>query len=316
MSTDAMYMTSPHVMGPSGKHTGGMTHVPKLDKQRTKRNDKASSQKSNNNQIAITIPSTQVLPNGEKPDFGNSTTSRRSKNSTQRKGGANKEQKDVSKGLRSLRLADGKTKNAKENRNNKSQNAKPESGPESSSESGPGLHSNMTQISSTSSPTLLASSLEKPTAAATGFPVAPVVSPPLTGLSHVMPHSIPHPPLPPPTDVQHLRMQPPPFGGAGYPYGNYAVAPMPAMAFPVANQMYPQMPMPTMQMQIPQVNSGMKPQPTMMETTGAVKPSTTSVSSKNSDSKQTTNTKATTFAGASFASKDPVINKLPKPSFA
>ncbi|CAR31053.1 hypothetical protein ZYGR_0P03590 [Zygosaccharomyces rouxii] len=327
MSTDAMYMNSPHVLRASGKHTNRTSHVTKLDKQRIQQNDKGSN-KSKNGQVAISVPKTQVLPNGEKPDFGNSNSTRKSKNGTQKKGGA-KEQKDVTKGLRSLRLPDEKTKSSrqqqqkeKETQSTKSQSSRPRSNSNASA----GLNSSSTPISSTP-PTVPTSPLEKPAAAIPNVtplmaPGAIPVPPPLTGLPNLMPNSIPHPLPPPPTGVQPLPMQPPLFGGPGYPYGNYAVRPMPYMnpqtPSPVVSQMYPQIPLPMMQMQMqmPQVNSDTEAQTTMMQTTMmTAKPSATSTSSC-SNSRRPTTTKSTSFAGASFASKDPVINKLPKPSFA
>lgn len=317
-------MNSPHLLGASAKHTSRTNHMTKLDKKRTQHNEKGSS-KSKNGQIAISIPKTQVLPNGEKPDFGNSNPSRRSKNPTQKKGGA-KEQKDVTRGLRNLRLPDEKTKSSRQQqqkerecRSAKSQGTKPRSNSDTSS----GLDSSITPTSSTP-PTVPASPLEKPAVAVP--PVAPLaasgvvpIPSPLTGLPNLMPNSVAQAPLPPLAGVQPLPMQPPFFGGSGYPYGNYAVGPMPLMTpqapSPVANQMYPQMPVPIMQMPIPQVNADMKAQTTMMQTTTkTAKPATADISSC-SDSRRSTNTKPATFAGASFASKDPVINKLPKPSF-
>lgn len=333
MSTDTMYMNNPHILGESGKHSNRASHVARLNKQRTQHNDKGPV-KSKNAQITTIIPKTQVLPNGEKPDFGNSTLSRKSKNPTQKKGGA-KEHKDVTKGSKSQRFSNENTRKTskhqqqreKESRitkdqSSKSQSSKTQNGKSrSSSDASSSLDLNEIPVSS-AAPTLPSSPLEKPVAAVT--PVAPVVplvasgaAPmpplPLMGLPNFVPNSIPQPPLAPVAGVQPLPTQHPFVGNSRYPYGNSSVDPIPLTnplaPSPVDNQMYSQIPMPMVQ--TPQVNANMEAQ----VATRAMKPDVRD-NSIYSDSKRTTKTKPATFAGASFASKDPVINKLPKPSFA
>lgn len=337
MSTDTMYMNNPHILRESGKHTNRASHVSRLDKQRTQHNGKGSV-KSKNAQIATIIPKTQVLPNGEKPDFGNSTLSRKSKNPTQKKGGA-KEHKDVTKGSKSQRLSNENTRKTskhqqqreKESRitkdqSSKSQSSKTQNGrSRSSSNASSSLDLNEIPVSS-GAPTIPSSPLEKPAAAVT--PVAPVVplvasgaAPmpplPLMGLPNFVPsfvpNSIPQPPLAPLAGVQPLPTQHPVVGNSRYPYGNSSVEPIPLTSplvpSPVDDQMYSQIPMPMLQ--TPQVNLNIEAQ----VATRAMKPGVTGNSSY-SDPKRTTSAKPATFAGASFASKDPVINKLPKPSFA
>lgn len=321
MSADAVCVSNPPVLKAPGRHGSNKTshHVARLDKQRLQQSDK-NSNKSKNGQMPVNIPKTQVLPNGARPDFGNATSSKRVKNTGQKKGGT-KEQKDLTRGLKSLYLPEetkGSNQPRKEGNGTKAR---------SNSNASSGYNSNSTPASSTP-PTVPTSPLEEPvTTAPVATPVVtpgasipmPIPIPPsLSSVPGLMSNPMPTSTVPPPAGFQSLPLQPPFFGGPGYPYGNYAVGSMPYMnpqvLPPMVSQMYPQGPVPVMQTQVPPATSS--DANTQIQMTPEPSVASPGISASRPNSKKCTNSKSTSFAGASFASKDPIINKLPKPSFA
>ncbi|CDF89771.1 ZYBA0S05-01332g1_1 [Zygosaccharomyces bailii CLIB 213] len=318
MSTDTMYLDRSRVLTAAGKNR--TNNVARLDKKRIQ----AEKRNKSRQQTGSSIPKTQVLPNGAKPDFGNSGSSRRSK----KKGREENEAKDVTKSLKGLHLKDGM------NQRTRQKNGRNEARPNSASSS----DSSSITVSSTpptghTSPITELVKLPGQQAVPLMRPVSPLgaVQPGIHYMPQIQPpcpfpQGLPVPPLGAaigaPLQVQSVGLQPLPlqptcFGAPGFPYANYAAGSShPGPYFmnpqaPLVNPMYPQMPLPVMQSQtehrapVQALSHSQVAQPEVK---------TPRTSSRPTSSKKTK--KSTSFAGASFATKDPVINKLPKPSFA
>lgn len=323
MSTDTMYLDRSRMLTAPGKNR--TNNVARLDKKRIQADKRCQSRQ----QAGTNIPKTQVLPNGAKPDFGNSGSSRRSK----KKDKEQNETKEATRSLRGRYLQDGLQ--GQRNHTGKAR---------SDSMSSSGSTSNSNPMSLTP-PTGFASPISE--AAKSPCQTAVPAMHPMSSMGFVQPgiHSIPQGqplqampqvlPLPPPgvspgvspgiplglplgaplhAPPAGLPLHPNGFGTPAFPYGSYAVGSShPGPYFmnpqtPLVNPMYPQMPLPTMQ--APQ-ETHMHLQSQTVEHTQIEKPRT---ASRATSAKKTQ--KSTSFAGASFATKDPMINKLPKPSFA
>lgn len=380
MSTDTMYFNSSRLMSASSKNK--TNSITRLDKKRTQAERK---NKVRQETIDPSIPQPQVLPNGEKPDFGNSgsrrkqrqnsSTSNKQDSSSQYSSKLRNEDNDadqVAQSLKELFLQPEKRSGTKNERKEKKEGPKRINSTKTKNSS---LDAKARTSSSSSSSSFSVSSPGKHSSASSTPPMY-AGSPPAQ-VNNVSSNQYPNPvssPLfmrpglyptqPPSSAPQH---QPQHLGHVGYPYGNYSLtSPTVTPQFmkpqaPLINPMYPQVPLnqlPLMyqaldiqqqqqhqqyqhhqqqlqhqqyqqqqqhhqqyqQYQQPQQQFQYQPtRPLSAAYPASVVPKSaepvTNVERKK-QSKSEGKRSSKSFAGASFASKDPKVHKLPKPSFA
>lgn len=350
--------------------------ITRLDKKRTQAERKTKVRQET---IDPSIPQPQVLPNGEKPNFGNSGSRRKQRQNSSNKQDSSKsriEDNDadkVAQNLKQLFLQPEKHIGTKDESKDKKEGSKGINSTKKSSSEG-----KATTSPSSSSSSFSVSSPGKHSSAPSTPPIC-VGSPPVQ-VNNLSSNQYPNPissplfmrpglyPTPPPSSApQH---QPQHLGHVGYPYGNYSLtSPTVTPQFmkpqaPLMNPIYPQVPinqLPLMykaldiqqqqqhqqyQQQHPQHQQYQQQHPQYQQQhhqqyqqhlqpqqqcqsyptrpLSAVNPTSivpksvehvTNVERKK-QSKNEGKRSSTSFAGASFASKDPKVHKLPKPSFA
>lgn len=374
MSTDTMYFNSSRLMSASSKNK--TNSVPRLDKKRIQSERK---NKVRQETIDISLPEPQVLPNGEKPDFGNSKSgrkqrqdsysARKQKNTTTGSNKCVQEDKSdhtakVTQDLKDLFLkGEGeRPRTCNKKRNEKKQNGlgkTPQEAVRDVCKAKADPASNLVRPVSTPVSDSFSHSKHDISSSAispTKFPDNPSLSPSFINQNSypILPSSSP---VVQPQYQQNHHLHQQPMGFAGYPYGNYALTPPPntpqfmAPQAPLMNPMYPQPPLnqlPMMyraldiqQRQMEQQynlhqmqNHQYQPPPPLPPPVQQQKPYSrplsapygmievpkltepTAVIGRSKPLENRTTGTSTSFAGASFASKDPKVHKLPKPSFA
>lgn len=343
--------------------------------------DKKSIQAAKKNKVRqetmdVSLPDPQILPNGEKPNFGNSKSrrkardglapNRKSKNATKSKVAADEtDAAEVTQHLKDMYLKSGEPK--PKPKNSRKRQEKRNSSTTSVSSGADSSSADCARCDETSRETpvstLSAKSVPQPTkqtsppmTSPTQYSNSSVVSPLLMnpGLNAGINVGIisARPPSSPVSQTQFQQQQqmqqPQQPGFAGYPYGNYSFAsPFNAPQFmapqtPLMNPMYPQPSLhqlPVMyraldiqqhQMEqnylqqaqnhpyqsLPQNHQYPRPvsAPLGLDKVPKVLESS-AITGRSKPYENQPHGSSKTFAGASFASKDPKVHKLPKPSF-
>ncbi|QLL33042.1 hypothetical protein HG536_0D05630 [Torulaspora globosa] len=343
MSTDTRYFNSSRLMSASGKNkTNGVT---RLDKKRTQ-----AEKKNKMRQETVVIPQPQLLPNGGKPDFGHSSSRRKQRSSSSgrhvsssdpeaRKSGekqANTQQ--VTEDLKQLFLkpedgsSKGKTKGSGE-KSRKAKQGRPATSPSSSENRSVGFQSPDLHTAPIRSPLQGHNPVSSPVFVGPGlYPPPSPSSAPQKTYQGFLGHAYGNYSLASPAPGPHFM----------------------APQAPLMNPLYPQLPLtqlPVMykaldiQQQQQQVMSGYPPQnyhhyqsqhpqhPQQFNLSNLGIPYSLPVSASycngspvtavkpleqekpRKKTKDKTNATNTCFAGASFASSDPKVTNLPKPSF-
>lgn len=365
MSTDTMYFNSSRLMSASSKNK--TNSITRLDKKRTQAERK---NKVRQETIDPSIPQPQVLPNGEKPDFGNSGSRRKQRQNSSNKRDSSSQYSSklrnedndadkVAQSLKELFLQPEERIGAKNERKEKKEGSKRIN---STKMKNPSLDGKARTSSSSSSSSFSVSSPGKHSSASSTPPMY-AGSPPAQ-VNNLSPNQYPNPvssplfmrpglyPTQPPSSAPQQQLQH--LGHVGYPYGNYSLtSPTVTPQFmkpqaPLINPIYPQVPLnqlPLMykaldiqqqqqhqqyqqqqhqqqyqQYQQPQQQFQYQPtRPLSAAYPPSVAPKSaepvTNVKRKK-QSKSEGKRSSKSFAGASFASKDPKVHKLPKPSFA
>lgn len=347
MSSDTKYFNSSRLMSASGKNK--TSNIARLDKKRVQ-----AEKKHKVRQEISDIPQTQTLPNGGKPDFGHSSSRRKKKHGHSEKRSSSSGSKPNESGETDRLTKDLKELFIKpQNDQTRVGEIDYIKNDNKARETNLGSRSSSGTSSQTLSPSMSANSPPKAPFMG-GGPLGPMPENHLNsalGASPLMMHPglypVPHPSTP--QQQPHFAAFGYPYGNYSLSTG---VAPQfMNPQTPLVNPMYPQPPLsqlPMMykaldiqqqQQQHPQQNNNqyqhqqvhhipqsqqqlsqslpylvppMSSYPKSSETT-AVKPLSRPDKPKTNYNHR--NKTSTTFAGASFASSDPNVHKLPKPSF-
>lgn len=316
MSTDTMYFNSSRLKQSAGKNKTNYLQKPDKRRHGSNKKNKVRQEGATGNDVPLPMP--QALPNGEKPDFGNSSK-KGNKNQGDRRPASKKTDRDADKLSHDLQEMLSVTDT------NRKKEVLPSKGESSVSNGSPQLLTPQSMPTSGVSP---------------GVSPLPIFCPPPLSVS-----PLPlHPGLYQHPYQQHAQQLHPQqsFNGPipGYPYSgpqppNYALSsgglpnfttPQAALMNPMQHPMnYFPVPHPAMATQVPhaQPYNYNLPQNHQIPSQGRTAPSSSGSSSSSkrsgSASKKQSNRKSSGsggYAGASFATSVPEITNLPKPSFA
>ncbi|CCE92185.1 Edc1p TDEL_0D06010 [Torulaspora delbrueckii] len=348
MSSDTKYFNSSRLMSASGKNK--TNNIPRLDKKRAQ-----ADKKNKVRQETSDIPQMQTLPNGGKPDFGHSSSRRKKRQGSAEKrsssaGSKQNNQGETDKLTRDLKQLFIKPEDVKTTKDLDNVKNGPKLGANASrSSSGSSNHSSAQQPPHTSgapvavapdnyqnqnsvsspllmhpglfpAPPLPSSAPQQPQMAPFGYPygnysltsaVAPQFMTPQAPLVNPM---YPQPPLaqlPLMYKALDIQQQQQHQQYQQSHQSNNQIQPQQFSQF----QQPPHQPSPQFHhipQTLPYLVPPMSSYPKSSEST-AVKP--LSIPEKPKTNYNQRNKTSTTFAGASFASSDPKVHKLPKPSF-
>ncbi|QLQ80067.1 hypothetical protein HG537_0D00670 [Torulaspora globosa] len=344
MSTDTRYFNSSRLMTASSKNkTNGVT---RLDKKRSQ-----AEKKNKMRQETVVIPQPQLLPNGGKPDFGHSSSRRKQRNSSagrhvslpdsERKNGERElNTQQVTEDLKQLFLKPedanlkGKTKGSGE-KSRKAKQGRPATSPSSSENranpSGTGFQSPDLHTASICSPHQGHNPLGSPVFVGPGLYPPPSPSSAPQGLFG---HTYGNYSVASPASGPHFMTPQAPLMNPLYPQLPLPQLPVMYKALDIQQQQLQQQQQQQQQVisdqsyqhyhlqQQQQFNLPNMAVPYSLPLTAsycngppvtAVKPLEQEKPRKKNKDK--TNGTSTCFAGASFASSDPKVTNLPKPSF-